>query len=116
MPSTGGDSNPDGANTSVGGDNQVTDGVPIDGKPKDEIISSGGGNPEQGVGTKDPGSGTQQPGHPPIQNPNSPVGGNTEPPISDDYGNGTDYDAIRKLIEAYKQKINELEKLLPENR
>lgn len=28
---------------------------------------------------------------------------------------GTDYDAIRKMIEFYKQKINELEKLLPEN-
>lgn len=28
---------------------------------------------------------------------------------------GTDYDAIRRMIEFYKQKINELEKLLPEN-
>jgi subtilisin family serine protease len=28
---------------------------------------------------------------------------------------GTDYDAIRELIEAYKKKISELEKLLPEN-
>jgi subtilisin family serine protease len=28
---------------------------------------------------------------------------------------GTDYDAIRKLIESYKKKINDLEKLLPEN-
>lgn len=30
--------------------------------------------------------------------------------------NPTDYDAIRKLIEAYKRKINELESLLPENK
>lgn len=29
---------------------------------------------------------------------------------------GTDYEAIRKMIEFYKQKISELEKLLPENK
>ena len=36
-------------------------------------------------------------------------------PDDHDPGNGTDYDAIRRLIEEYKKKIEELEKLLPEN-
>ena len=37
-------------------------------------------------------------------------------PISEKKSDGTDYNAIRELIESYKQKINELEKLLPENK
>ena len=42
--------------------------------------------------------------------------GKTTPPPSEDENDGTDYDAIRKLIESYKRKISELEKLLPENK
>lgn len=38
-----------------------------------------------------------------------------EPPLNREENNETDYDAIRKLIEEYKNKITELEKLLPEN-
>lgn len=45
----------------------------------------------------------------------TPGNGYVETPISDKHKNGTDYDAIRRLIESYKRKINELEKLLPEN-
>ena len=37
-------------------------------------------------------------------------------PVDDEEGDGTDYDAIRRMIEEYKRKINELEKLLPENK
>lgn len=42
--------------------------------------------------------------------------GKTTPSTSEGENDGTDYDAIRKLIESYKQKISELEKLLPENK
>lgn len=40
---------------------------------------------------------------------------NSEKPDVSKSSDGTDYDAIRRLIEAYKKKISELEKLLPEN-
>ena len=42
-----------------------------------------------------------------IQEISTPSDGNTE--------DWTDYDAIRRMIEEYKRKISELEKLLPEN-
>lgn len=114
MPSTGESSNPDDSNTSIGGDDSVTGGTPTDGEPNAGNTNSGGVNPGQGGGTKEPWDGVKQPGNNP--NPNNPGGGNVEPPASDDSGDGTDYDAIRRLIEAYKQKISELEKLLPENK
>lgn len=41
---------------------------------------------------------------------------NSEKPDVSKSSDGTDYDAIRRLIEAYKKKISELEKLLPENK
>lgn len=40
----------------------------------------------------------------------------TQKDIPDKNNNENDYDAIRKLIETYKRKIKELEKLLPENK
>lgn len=43
----------------------------------------------------------------------SPVEGNAPSPSQ---GNETDYEAIRKQIARYKQKIEELERLLPQNR
>lgn len=55
-----------------------------------------------------------------VNKPNPTNQGNnqdkTTPPTSEDENDGTDYDAIRKLIESYKRKISELEKLLPENK
>lgn len=44
----------------------------------------------------------------------SPNNGKTPDPSNP--SDGTDYDAIRRLIDAYKKKISELEKLLPENK
>mgnify|MGYP003302452365 CR=1 FL=1 len=55
-------------------------------------------------------------GNPKKDNPSD--GNSGQSPVDDGQPkgkDGTDYDAIRKLIEAYKQKIKELEKLLPEN-
>lgn len=48
-------------------------------------------------------------------NPSDNVHIETGPPSSNNPSDGTDYDAIRKLIEEYKQKIKKLEELLPEN-
>lgn len=42
-----------------------------------------------------------------------PAGGNSSLPIED---NASDYDAIRRLIAIYKQKISDLEQQLPENK
>ncbi len=53
------------------------------------------------------------------ENPNCPGGSSNAGVGSSNPGNKgivTDYDAIRKLIEEYKRKISELEKLLPENK
>ena len=53
------------------------------------------------------------------ENPNCPGGSSNAgvgPSNPGNKGIGTDYDAIRKLIEEYKRKISELEKLLPENK
>ena len=44
---------------------------------------------------------------------NPSPGGNTTVPVSE---NESDYDAIRRLIAIYKQKITELEGQLPENK
>ena len=46
--------------------------------------------------------------------PNTGISDSPSNPASDT-NDGTDYEAIRRMIEFYKQKINELEKLLPEN-
>jgi subtilisin family serine protease len=79
--------------------------------------SSGEGNPV----SKSPSDGDDAGNIPADGNPkkDNPSDGNSgQNPIDDGQTkgkDGTDYDAIRKLIEAYKQKIKELEKLLPEN-
>lgn len=44
----------------------------------------------------------------------TPPSANTDTPTSQ--GNETDYDAIRRKIAEYKQKIEELERLLPQKR
>ena len=84
---------------------------PIDGETPGNV---GGNNP--GDTGKTPGQDAQNPGNKP--NPTNPGvdSGKTTPPTSEGENNGTDYDAIRKLIEYYKRKISELEKLLPENK
>ena len=79
--------------------------------------SSGEGNPV----SKSPSDGNDDGNIPADGNPkkDNPSDGNSgQSPVDDGQPkgkDGTDYDAIRKLIEAYKQKIKELEKLLPEN-
>lgn len=79
--------------------------------------SSGEGNPV----SKSPSDGDDAGNIPADGNPkkDNPSDGNSgQSPVDDGQPkgkDGTDYDAIRKLIEAYKQKIKELEKLLPEN-
>lgn len=51
------------------------------------------------------------------ETPSQPVPDNMEDPDASNQNNDeTDYDAIRRLIDAYKKKISELEKLLPENK
>lgn len=51
-----------------------------------------------------------------INDPGADRSNNSEKPDVSKPNDGTDYDAIRRLIEAYKKKISELEKLLPENK
>lgn len=51
-----------------------------------------------------------------INDPGADRSNNSEKPDVPKPNDGTDYDAIRRLIEAYKKKISELEKLLPENK
>lgn len=89
----------DGNNSSSDGDanNENNPGTWSGTTPSDEnpgAGSDGETNPSEGNSGQNPGDG----------NNNMP-----------DDKDGTDYDAIRKLIEAYKRKISELEKLLPEN-
>lgn len=71
-------------------------------------------------GSQIPGNDDQaRPEHNDIEDNNGQVGGSAPGPLPSDTPSeesGTDYDAIRRLIESYKQKIKELEKLLPENK
>lgn len=102
---------------SPGNDQPVSSPVNGNPEPQDPVAGAAGPgsgfNPPAGAnppGTSEPGSGS----NPPIgQNPNPGVS-----PGNDDGSSkaGTDYDAIRRLIEEYKRKISELEKLLPENK
>lgn len=75
--------------------------------------NAGGNNP--GDSGKTPNQDDLNPGPPNPTNPGDNRG-KIDPPTSENENAGTDYDAIRKLIEAYKRKISELEKLLPENK
>ena len=100
----------DGQNPDDGGPGS-DDGGPgsDDGGPgsDDDGQGSNGGGPgsdDDGQGSDEGGSGSDEGG------PGLDEGGQG----SDD--GGTDYDAIRKLIEFYKRKISELEKMLPENK
>jgi hypothetical protein len=96
-------------------------GTPINGNQPGGSVgdlpgSNPGTQPQQplpGGGTtqpSDPGSGQMPPGG------QQPITGDTPGDDSNASKSGTDYDAIRRLIEEYKRKISELEKLLPENR
>ena len=85
---------------------------PVSGGGNDVPGSSGGvdntapGNPGSAPGAESPD------GNPDAVSDSPSAGiGITGPGEND----GTDYEAIRKMIEFYKQKISELEKLLPEN-
>lgn len=95
LPDTNGNANNEIANPNVG-DGGSSGNNPNDGEtPINDNPGETGGN----VGGNTPGD-----------------TGKTTPPTSKDENDGTDYDAIRKLIESYKRKISELEKLLPENK
>ena len=120
LPSTGDGTSPDETGTSIGADNPSNDNSivgknPSETNPEDTDTNSGGNNLDQTVGNEGPGDSAQQPGNKTTPGQQNPGDKNRVPP-SGDSGDGTDYDAIRKLIEAYKRKINELEKLLPENK
>ena len=80
---------------------------------------SGGSTPGTGIGTAPGngggvvpgnGGGGSAPGNGTVVTP----GNGTTIPV--DPGAGDDYERIRRLIEEYKRKIAELEKLLPENK
>ena len=120
LPSTGDGTSPDETGTSIRADNPSNDNSivgknPSETNPEDTDTNSGGNNLDQTVGNEGPGDSAQQPGNKTTPGQQNPGDKNRVPP-SGDSGDGTDYDAIRKLIEAYKRKINELEKLLPENK
>lgn len=97
--------------------------APVSEAPSDQ----GQSNPAPGTDVSDPpentddGFSSTKPGPTPeTGSPGNNEGHRVDSPGSDGAVQpddiGTDYEAIRKMIEAYKQKINELEKLLPENR
>lgn len=107
------------ANPNVGeggfsGNNPIDGESPVNENPGVTDGNAGGNNP--GDSGKTPNQDDLNPGNTP--NPTNPGDnrGKTNPPTSDSENDGTDYDAIRKLIESYKRKISELEKLLPENK
>jgi subtilisin family serine protease len=80
-------------------------------------VDSNNGNNNSTIGGVLPDDATES--HTDNENPNCPGGSSNAGVGSSNPGNegiGTDYDAIRKLIEEYKRKIRELEKLLPENK
>jgi hypothetical protein len=119
LPDAGGDANNEIANPNAGdggsfGNNPIDGESPVNENSGETGGNTGGNNP--GDTGKTPGSDTQNPGN--NTNPVNPGGdsGKKTPPTSENENDGTDYDAIRKLIESYKRKISELEKLLPENK
>lgn len=93
------------------GSNPIDGESPVNENPGVTDGNAGGNNP--GDSGKTPNRDDLNPGNNP--NPTN-TKDNTDPPTSDSENDGTDYDAIRKLIESYKRKISELEKLLPENK
>ena len=120
LPDTNGNANNEIANPNVGdggsSGNNPNDGVtPINENPG-ETGGNVGGNTPGDTGKKTPGQDVQNPGNKPSPTDPGNDNGKTTPPPSEDENDGTDYDAIRKLIESYKRKISELEKLLLENK
>ncbi|MBQ8223416.1 MAG: S8 family serine peptidase [Bacteroidales bacterium] len=120
MPSNDGDNNNgDDSVSPSSGDNVSSPKNPNDGNNSSSDGETNiGNNPGAGAGTI-PADGNPNEGSDGVTNPSdgnsgqNPGDGNNDIPDDKD---GTDYDAIRRLIEAYKQKIIELEKLLPENK
>ena len=98
-------------------------GTPINGgDPGGATEDLPGTNPGAQPQQPQPGGETTQPSGPGLGSGQMPPGGQ-QPITGDTPGDdsnasksGTDYDAIRRLIEEYKRKISELEKLLPENK
>lgn len=120
LPDTNGNANNEIANPNVGdggssGNNPNDGETPINENPG-ETVGNLGGNTPGDTGKKTPGQDVQNPGNKPSPTDPGNDNGKTTPPPSKDENDGTDYDAIRKLIESYKRKISELEKLLPENK
>lgn len=119
LPDTNGNANNEIANPNVGdggssGNNPNDGETPINDNPRETGDNVGGNTP--GDTGKTPGQDVQNPGNKPRPTDPGNDNGKTTPPPSEDENDGTDYDAIRKLIESYKRKISELEKLLPENK
>ena len=119
LPDTNGNANNEIANPNVGdggssGNNPNDGETPINDNPGETGGNVGGNTP--GDTGKTPGQDGQIPGNKPSPTDPGNDNGKTTPPTSEDENDGTDYDAIRKLIESYKRKISELEKLLPENK
>ena len=119
LPDTNGNANNEIANPNVGdggssGNNPNDGETPINDNPGETGGNVGGNTP--GDTGKTPGQDVQKPGNKPSPTDPANDNGKTTPPTSEDENDGTDYDAIRKLIESYKRKISELEKLLPENK
>ena len=119
LPDTNGNANNEIANPNVGdggssGNNPNDGETPINDNPGETGGNVGGNTP--GDTGKTPGQDGQIPGNKPSPTDPGNDNGKTIPPTSEDENDGTDYDAIRKLIESYKRKISELEKLLPENK
>lgn len=119
LPDTNGNANNEIANPNVGdggssGNNPNDGETPINDNPGEAGDNVGGNTP--GDTGKTPGQDVQNPGNKPRPTDPGNDNGKTTPPPSEDENDGTDYDAIRKLIESYKRKISELEKLLPENK
>ena len=119
LPDTNGNANNEIANPNVGdggssGNNPNDGETPINDNPGEAGDNVGGNTPGDTGNT--PGQDVQNPGNKPRPTDPGNDNGKTTPPPSEDENDGTDYDAIRKLIESYKRKISELEKLLPENK
>lgn len=128
-PSAGSSDNDEGVNSVIGDISSPSDNSGDRGNPSLEDPNQGNNKPNVGGPYPGDGNNNQKPGagseNPEQGNNNSGIkpsdpGGASNPgenpPASGDQSAGTDYDAIRKLIEAYKRKISELEKLLPENK
>ena len=80
----------------------------VTGPSEGDNITDNGGSPGKDSGQKDDSRQEDVPSE-------SDTSVEVSTPDDRNPGNVTDYDAIRRLIEEYKEKIKELEKLLPEN-